>query len=85
MNGKEITWDDVRKGDWLVIEQDVPAEGPRLAYRSVWAGEVIEHSPKWTHLKFRGKQMSVLQKWGKETITRYMKKDFTKFIKENYS
>lgn len=82
MSGKEITWDEVRKGDWLVVEQDVPAEGPRVFYRAVWAGEVVEHNAKWTYLKYKGKQRVVPAKWGEETITRYMKKDFTAYAKE---
>lgn len=82
--GKEITWDEVRKGDWLLIEQTLPADGPRLEYRIVSAGEVQEHNTKWTHLRYKAKTHSILQKYGEETITRFMKKDFTKYMKENY-
>ena len=85
MQGREITWDEVRKGDWLVVEQVLPREGPRMEYRLVNAGEVVEHSLKWTLLKYKGKTHTLLQKYGEETITRFMKKDFNKFMKENYA
>lgn len=79
---KEITWDEVRKGDWLFISQDVPAEGPRVFYKIRWAGEVVEHSPKWTFLKLNGKQFSVPARWGNETIQRGPKKEIQALIKE---
>lgn len=80
---KEVTWDDIRKGDLLVIEQVLPRKGPRMAYNITWAGEVIEHEPRWTKLKQGSHTMTVLQKYGEETITRYMKKDFKNYLKEN--
>lgn len=81
---KEITWDDVRKGDWLVVEQSIPPGGPLMEYSLVNVGEVVEHNLKWTILKYKGKTRTLLQKHGDETITRFAKKDFNKHMKENY-
>ena len=83
--GKEITWDEVRKGDWLVIHQDVPLKGPRKSYRITWCGEVIEHSLKGTYIKESGHTMLVQHNWGDETILRATKAEFKAYIKENYS
>ena len=81
----EITWDEVRKGQLLIIRQNIPLSGPRKFYRIEWCGEVIEHEPRWTKIKHDGKTMTVLQKHGEEEILKCDKKTFNKYVKENYS
>lgn len=82
---KPITWDDVRKGDWLIIRQVVPLKGPRKSYNIEWCGEVIEHSLKGTYIKHAGHSMLVQHKWGEEEILRTDKKSFNAYVKENYA
>lgn len=81
---EEISWDDVRKSDFLVIRQDVPVKGPRKKYHVEWAGQVTEHSPKWTKIKHAGLEMSVPAKYGEEEILRLSKREFNAYVKENY-
>ena len=78
---QEITWDDVKVSDHIVVEQIVKTKGPRVHYRLVWVGKVTEHSQKWTRLKHQGVDMSIVTKYGEETITRVGARDFKKYIK----
>lgn len=82
---KTITWDDVRKGDLLVIRQNVPLKGPRKHYEIEWCGEVMEHTLKGTYIKHDKETMMVQHKWGEEEILRATKQEFKDYIKENYS
>lgn len=82
---QQIEWDDVKKGQYLIIRQNVPMSGPRKHYEVEWCGVVTEHSPKWTKLKHAGQEMSVPQKWGDEEILKCDKKEFDTYIKETYS
>lgn len=81
---EEITWDDVRVGQYLIIRQDVPRKGPRLSYVMVWGGKVTEHNAKQTILKLGSLSMSPLQKNGAETILKFGAKDFAAYVKENH-
>lgn len=81
---KEISWDEVRKGDYLIIKQNIPLTGPRKKYLLEWCGRVVEHNPKWTQIEHAGMKMSVPTKYGEEEIFRLAKKDFDKYVKDNY-
>lgn len=80
--GAQVEWTDVKRTNLLVVKQNVPAKGPRLEYTLTWAGQVTEHSPKWTRLKRGGVDMPVLMHYGEETVHRLTKKEFNAYMKE---
>ena len=81
----EISWDEVRKGDYIVVKQEMPIKGPRKIYTLEWAGQVTEHSQKWTRIKHAKEEMTVPTMYGEvETINRMSKREFDKYVKENY-
>ena len=77
---EEITWDDVKKGQFLLITQDVEPKGPRRKYHIEWCGEVVEHSPKWTILKYQKESLTVPTKWGREVIKKMTLKEFKEYM-----
>lgn len=81
---EEITWDDVKKGMFLVVRQAAPVKGPRKSHKTEWCGQITEHNQKWTRIKHDRVEMTLPTLWGEEEILKCTKAEFNKYVKDNY-
>lgn len=68
---------ELRQGQYLLVEQTLPAFGPRVAQTSKWVGKVTCCDAKFLKLKHAGVEMVVPQQ-GEETFTVLTKADYEK-------